>query len=267
MSFSPDLFPPTERLKPDDAAIVARAALEPPVPPAPAAAQSAFAAAAPAAEVAPRPPAPAPVPARAPSPRQRFRAWRFAPVVEVLATIGLALALAEGVQAAVVKPFVIPSPSMEPTLEINQRVLVNRLAYDFGSPQRGDIVVFHPPSSETCIVAVPNDEPCPKSSATHASDYYVKRVMGLPGDRLAVRDGHPVINGHEITNEPYIEACGDAPECNLPHAITIPRGEYFMMGDNRGDSDDSRFWGPVPESWIIGQVFATYWPPDRIGIF
>jgi signal peptidase I len=199
--------------------------------------------------------------------RQRFRAWRFAPVVEVLATIALALVLAEGVQAAVVKPFVIPSPSMEPTLVLGQRVLVNRLAYDFGSPHRGDIVVFHPPSSQSCAVNVPSSEPCPRSVSTAASDYYVKRVIGLPGDRLSIRNGHPVIDGRELSHEPYIEACGGVPECNMTHAIVIPKGEYFMMGDNRGDSDDSRFWGPVPESWIIGKVFATYWPPDRIGVF
>jgi len=199
--------------------------------------------------------------------RQRFRAWRFAPVVEVLATIALALVLAEGVQAAVVKPFVIPSPSMEPTLVPTQRVLVNRLAYDFGSPGRGDIVVFHPPSSQTCAVSVSADEPCPRSVSTPAGDYYVKRIIGLPGDRLSIRHGHPVINGRLLSNEPYIAACGGAPECDMPHTIVIPKGEYFMMGDNRGDSDDSRFWGPVPESWIVGKVFATYWPPDRIGVF
>jgi signal peptidase I len=200
--------------------------------------------------------------------RRRFRTWRFAPVIEVIATIALALALAEGVQAAVVKPFVIPSQSMEPTLIPSQRVLVNRLAFDFGSPQRGDIVVFHPPVGETCAAnPIPAGEPCPRSNTTPAGVYYVKRVIGLPGDTLSIERGHPVINGHLLSHEPYIIPCGDAPECNMPDTITIPRGEYFMMGDNRGDSDDSRIWGPIPGSWIIGEVFATYWPPDRIGIF
>ncbi len=185
----------------------------------------------------------------------------------MLATIALALLLAEGVQAAVVKPFVIPSPSMEPTLIPSQRVLVNRLAYDFGSPHRGDIVVFHPPSSQSCAITVSINEACPQSVSTPASDYYVKRVIGLPGDRLSIRNGHPVINGRLLSHEPYIEPCGGAPECNMSRTIVIPKGEYFMMGDNRGDSDDSRFWGPIPESWIIGKVFATYWPPDRIGVF
>jgi signal peptidase I len=200
--------------------------------------------------------------------RERFRAWRFAPVVEIIATIALALVLAESVQAAVVKPFVIPSQSMEPTLLPGQRVLVNRLAYDFGGlPQRGDIVVFHPPSSLTCAANVPATEPCPRGVGSHASDYFVKRVIGLPGDRLSIKDGHPVINGKELTDEPYITHCTDSTSCEMPHAIVIPRGEYYMLGDNRGDSDDSRYWGPVPLSWIIGEVFATYWPIDRIGFF
>jgi signal peptidase I len=198
----------------------------------------------------------------------RFRAWRFAPIVEVLGTIAIALVLAESVQAAVVKPFVIPSQSMEPTLMPGQRVLVNRLAYDFGStPARGDIVVFHPPSSLVCKVNVPATEPCPESMTTPSSQYFVKRVIGLPGDHLWIENGHPVINGKELKHEPYITPCSDSTSCYMPHIITIPRGEYYMLGDNRGDSDDSRYWGPVPESWIIGEVFATYWPPDRIGIF
>ncbi len=198
----------------------------------------------------------------------RFRAWRYAPIVEILGTVALALALAESVQAAVVKPFVIPSPSMEPTLLPGQRVLVNRLAYDFGgSPQRGDIVVFHPPASLVCKVNVPVIEPCPKSTTTPSTQYFVKRVMGLPGDHLEIAGGHPVINGKEIRHEPYITPCANSTSCDLPHVITVPPGEYYMLGDNRGDSDDSRYWGPVPKSWIIGEVFATYWPPDRIGIF
>jgi signal peptidase I len=208
-------------------------------------------------------------PAPAPASRMaRFRAWRFAPAVEIIGTIAVALLLAESVQAAVVKPFVIPSQSMEPTLLPGQRVLVNRLAFDFGnSPARGDIVVFHPPSSLVCKVNVPVTEPCPESSSKRSSQYFVKRVIGLPGDHLWIENGHPVINGTEIKHEPYITPCSDSTSCEMPHVITIPRGEYYMLGDNRGDSDDSRYWGPVPKSWIIGEVFATYWPPDRIGIF
>jgi signal peptidase I len=209
--------------------------------------------------------------AEPPAPRSRtarFRAWRFAPLVEIAATIALALVLAESVQAAVLKPFVIPTQSMEPTLVPGQRVLVNRLAYDFGGgPARGDIVVFHPPTSLTCVANVPVTEPCPVAGKKPSNQYFVKRVMGLPGDHLWIDDGHPVINGREIKDEPYVTPCSDSTSCEMPHVITVPRGEYYMLGDNRGDSDDSRYWGPVPRSWIIGEVFATYWPPDRIGIF
>ncbi len=74
-----------------------------------------------------------------------------------------------------------------------------------------------------------------------------------------------MVNGVEKTDEPYIIPCGSAAACNMPKTIKIPPDHYFMMGDNRGASDDSRFWGPVPKEWIIGEAFATYWPPDRIG--
>jgi signal peptidase I len=190
---------------------------------------------------------------------------RVAGVVELALIVVLALGIAEGVQAAVVKPFKIPSGSMEPTLEIGQRVLVNRLAFDFDTPHRGEVVVFHPPTSLTCAVSVGPGAPCPRGSGHPSSTYFVKRLIGMPGDRISIREGHPVIDGHELTDEPYITPCGKAAECNMPVAITIPPGHYFMMGDNRGNSDDSRFWGPIPESWMVGEVFFTYWPPDRIG--
>jgi len=190
---------------------------------------------------------------------------RVATLIELALTLLIALALAEGVQAEIVKPFKIPSGSMEPTLQVGQRVLVDRLAYDFGSPHRGDVVVFHPPTSLDCAASIPASEPCPRGDGKPAGEYFVKRIMGMPGDRISIREGHPVIDGHEITNEPYITPCGSAPECNLPTTIVVPPGHYFMMGDNRGDSDDSRFWGPIPASWIVGKVFFTYWPPDRLG--
>jgi signal peptidase I len=185
--------------------------------------------------------------------------------LELLVTLVVALALAEGVQAAVVKPFRIPSGSMEPTLRIGQRVLVNRLIYDFHAPHRGDVVVFHPPAELRCAVSVAPGQPCRQAGSRRAGEYFVKRVIGLPGDRISIREGHPVINGRELSSEPYIAPCGAAPECNMPQTIVIPPGRYFMMGDNRGDSDDSRFWGPIPASWMIGEVFFTYWPPNRLG--
>jgi signal peptidase I len=93
---------------------------------------------------------------------------------------------------------------------------------------------------------------------------FVKRVVGLPGDTIAVHDGHVIRNGR-ATREPFTAACGASTECNLD-PITVPKGEYFLMGDNRGESNDSRYWGPVPRDWIIGEAIVTYWPPGRIGV-
>lgn len=198
-------------------------------------------------------------------------------LVELVVIVALALGLALAIQAWVVKPYQIPSQSMEPTLDVGQRVLVNRFLYHLTDPAIGDIVVFHPPAGADngteCGVTVngrqPIDvgEPCPKPTAGESSQNFIKRIVAVPGDKLSIRGGHPVVNGVEKTNEPYITPCGGGAACNLPKTITIPPGHYFMMGDNRGASDDSRFWGPVPRAWIIGEAFATYWPPDRIGLF
>jgi signal peptidase I len=189
--------------------------------------------------------------------------------------VALALGLALAIQAWLIKPYQIPSQSMEPTLDVGQRVLVNRFLYHLTDPSVGDIVVFHPPSgadnSTECGTRVKGQEPietgmpCPKPTPGESSQNFIKRIVAGPGDTLSVKDGHPVVNGVEKTDEPYIRPCGGGSSCNLPKTITVPPGDYFMMGDNRGESDDSRFWGPVPRSWIIGKAFATYWPPDRIG--
>jgi signal peptidase I len=189
--------------------------------------------------------------------------------------VALALGLALAIQAWIVKPYQIPSESMEPTLDVGQRVLVNRFLYHFTDPKPGDIVVFHPPagadSGTECGVKIHGREPievgmsCPKATASESSQNFIKRIVAGPGDTLSVKEGHPVVNGVEKKDEPYITPCGDAEACNVPRTIKIPPDHYFMMGDNRGASDDSRFWGPVPRSWIIGEAFATYWPPDRIG--
>ena len=183
--------------------------------------------------------------------------------------VALALGLALAIQAWIVKPYQIPSESMEPTLVVGQRVLVNRFIYHFKDPKPGDIVVFHPPAGADngteCGVPHPETQPCPKPTAAESSQNFIKRIVAGPGDTLSVKEGHPVVNGVEKKDEPYTNPCGNSGPCNMPKPITIPPDMYFMMGDNRGASDDSRFWGPVPRSWIIGEAFATYWPPDRIG--
>jgi signal peptidase I len=161
---------------------------------------------------------------------------------------------------------------MEPTLDVGQRVLVNRFLYHFTDPDIGDIVVFHPPTGADaggiCGGTPVPEQPCAQPTARRSDQNFIKRIVAGPGDTLSIRNGHPVVNGVEKTDEPYILPCepgGGA--CSLPKPITIPPDHYFMMGDNRGASQDSRFWGPVPRKWIIGKAFATYWPPDRVGIF
>jgi signal peptidase I len=185
--------------------------------------------------------------------------------------VGLAIGLALAIQAWLVKPYQIPSGSMEPTLDIGQRVLVNRFIYHFTDPGIGDIVVFHPPAGADngteCGVSHSPRQSCPRPTAAKSSQNFIKRIVAGPGDTLSIREGHPVVNEVEKTDEPYIYPCGGSGSCNLPKPIVIPPGYYFMMGDNRGASDDSRFWGPVPREWIIGKAFATYWPPNRVGVF
>jgi signal peptidase I len=164
---------------------------------------------------------------------------------------------------------------MLPTIEKTQRVLVNRFLYHFTDPSIGDIVVFHPPggavgSSEgTCGDPRTGDgtgAPCDRPTADQSDTNFIKRIVAGPGDTLSIHDGHPVVNGVEA-EEDFITPCKVGQGCNFPRTITIPQDSYFMMGDNRGNSEDSRYWGPVPRDWIIGKAFATYWPPNRIGIF
>lgn len=181
-----------------------------------------------------------------------------------------ALLLALLVQWILVKPYKIPSASMEPTLVEGQRVFVDRLSDHFSDPGRGQIVVFHPPagaerpgpSDGACGVPRPFDEVCPRATPTEAKATYIKRVIGIAGDRITVRGGHVIRNGVPMS-EPYAKQC-DFPICNLKE-YTVPAGSYFMMGDNRDDSSDSRYWGAVPRRYVIGRAFATYWPLNRIG--
>ena len=192
-------------------------------------------------------------------------------VLELILIVGVALGLALGIQAFLVKPYRIPSESMVPTLEVGQRVLVNRLSHNLGSdPKVGDVVVFHPPAgseSNTCGQGDrPDGQACGRPTASRSNVNFIKRVVAGPGDTIAVEDGHVILNG-ERQEESFIRECGSAPECNMPDPITVPADSWYMMGDNRGRSADSRIWGPVPKEWIIGGAFATYWPPDRIGLF
>jgi signal peptidase I len=173
----------------------------------------------------------------------------------------------------VIKPYRIPSGSMLPTLHINQRILVDRIGNRFAAPQVGDIVVFHPPRAYDLGCADPAEgqaqtggdgKACDVVRAQPSAQTFVKRVVGDPGDRIQIVGGHVIRNGVR-EKDGYIVPCDGSGSCNFPGTITIPKGDYYMMGDNRPDSEDSRFWGPVPRSWIIGKAFFTYWPPGRLG--
>jgi signal peptidase I len=192
-------------------------------------------------------------------------------IVELVVIVLVALGLALAIQAWVVKPYRIPSGSMEPTLAVGQRVLVNRIGTHFGDPHVGEIAVFHPPEGATegrCGLGTritPGGAACSEPVRQEASVNFIKRIVAGPGDTIKIVEGHVIRNG-EREQDSYIRPCPGVSECNFPVPIKVPPGHWFMMGDNRGESDDSRFWGPVPTGWIIGGAFATYWPPDRIGI-
>jgi signal peptidase I len=189
-------------------------------------------------------------------------------LLELILIVATALALALGIQAFLVKPYRIPSESMEPTLAVGQRVLVNRIGHRFGDPEVGDIVVFHPPQGSqdnSCGAPRVEGQPCARPRGGQRDENFIKRVVAGPGDRIAIQNGVAILNG-KPQRPKYVRPCDGGEECTFPRPITVPADYYFMMGDNRGQSDDSRFWGPVPKKWIIGGAFATYWPPKRIGI-
>ena len=195
-------------------------------------------------------------------------------LVELVVIVALAIGLALGIQAFVVKPYQIPSESMEPTLDVGQRVLVNRVSLPLGAdPEVGDIVVFHPPAGRDRRQRVRRRRsrrrarPAPSRRPRGPTTNFIKRVVAGPGDTLCDRERDPDRQRRAVRGR-----LGNPPVRRHRRAatsraeITIPPDHYFMMGDNRGASDDSRYWGPVPRDWIIGKAFFTYWPPDRIGI-
>jgi signal peptidase I len=191
-------------------------------------------------------------------------------IFELVLTIGVAVGLALSVQAYAVKPYRIPSESMLPTLKVGDRVLVNRFSHRLGAePQVGQVVVFTPPAGAAadparCGVADEDGRACPLPTDGKADTTFVKRVVAVAGDTITIRAGHVIRNGKR-EQDGYTLPCGDADACDLPVPIKIPAGDVFLMGDNRGNSDDSRFWGPVPTHWVIGEASLRYWPPKRVG--
>jgi signal peptidase I len=163
--------------------------------------------------------------------------------VEYVVILLVAFVIVFGVlRPFVVKSFWIPSESMVPTLEVGDRIFVNRFIYRFFEPERGDIVVFD--SQET-------------------DDELVKRVVAVPGDRVRVRNGNLRVNG-DFPYEPYAVPM-QFPDGSDFGPTRVPKGEVFVMGDNRPNSHDSRYFGPVPIEDIQGEAFFRFWPPSRIG--
>jgi len=164
--------------------------------------------------------------------------------LEYLVILLVSFALVFGfVRPFVMEAFWIPSGSMIPTLEIGDRVLVNKFIYRFTEPKRGDIVVF--------------------TSVDNPKEDLIKRVVGVPGDKIAVRGGKLFLNG-EPQKEPYTNK--KLPDRSFFARTTVPKGHVFVMGDNRGNSADSRVFGPLPKKNIEGEAFLRFWPPDRIGL-
>jgi signal peptidase I len=182
-------------------------------------------------------------------------------VIDWALTIAGAVAIVLLIKAYVVNPYRIPSSSMEPTLHcaragmgclarFSDRVLANRFIYHLRDPRRGEIVVFNTPpeAKERC----------------GAGGVFVKRVIGLPGETWSERNGFVYINGKRL-DEPYVKP--DRRDLGGTYSPRkVPADSYFMMGDNRQSSCDSRVWGAVERERLIGEVFFTYWPPNRISI-
>jgi len=164
---------------------------------------------------------------------------------EALLMVLIALVIFVGLRFTV-QTFVVYGPSMEPNFWEEQRLLVNKVVYNFHEPERGDVIIFHPPSS--------------------VQDSYIKRIIGLPGETVEIKDGRVYLHQQDGTmselHEPYISE----PSTRNYRGNTIPENEYFVMGDNRNNTNDSRNGWTVPEDSIIGKAWFSIWPPDLWGL-
>lgn len=179
-------------------------------------------------------------------------------VLEAIKTVGLSAILALGIRQFVAEARYIPSESMLPTLEVNDRLMIEKISYRFREPERGDIVVFNPTAT---------------LEEQDFHDAFIKRVIGLPGEEVAVEAGQVLIDGRPLS-EDYIQ--GNLPtevgpcmtqdeQPFLAEAVVIPEDAYLVLGDNRHNSYDSRCWGMVPKTKIIGRAAVRFWPLGRIG--
>ena len=171
--------------------------------------------------------------------------WRA--ILEIVQALALAVVISVVLNLFVVQVTEVRQRSMEPTLEQNDRVLVSKLDYRFGAPQRGDIIVFNPPVPDATIP-------------------YVKRVIAVGGETVDLRNGNVFVNGQQVNiAQAHGTTLPQAPQIVYP--FTVPQGQIFVMGDNRTFSSDSRTFGPVPVASIIGKVILRFWPFDRLVFF
>lgn len=179
-------------------------------------------------------------------------------LIEGLKTVGLSLFLAFGIRTFVAEARYIPSGSMLPTLQINDRLFVDKVSYRFSPPERGDIIVFNP--TDTLL-------------AENYHDAFIKRIVALPGETVEVKDGRVWIDGKPLDEKMYLPqgqetfiegACGPQPPF-LNGPTQVPSDSYLALGDNRDNSLDGRCWGFVPRDRIIGRAVFRFWPLDEIG--
>ena len=191
-----------------------------------------------------------PVPEKQPTP-PRENVWG-----EILKTLGLSAILAFGIRTFVAEARYIPSRSMVPTLQVDDRLIIDKVGYHFREPQRGDIVVFMPPD-EAAVVCTTGPRPQPGSTS---KDAYIKRIVALPGETVEVRQGKVLING-QVLQENYLQ---EVPDYEYGPRI-VPENSYLVLGDNRNNSCDSHYWGFVPRQNIIGRAVVRFWPLNRVG--
>lgn len=199
---------------------------------------------------------------------------------ELPVLIALALGIALLIKAFLVQAFFIPSASMEPTLQIGDRVLVNKLTYRFREPRRGDVVVFRDPFGDPCAkranVILP--EECNKNLLERSAEWvgelfglptgetkdFIKRIVALPGETIEMRDGEVFVDGKKI-DFPSTPTEGPQEDNYSMPPFKVPAGQYWVLGDNRGNSSDSRTFRGVEEEKIVGKAFVVVWPPGRFG--